>query len=199
MRGVFDNLDRRSVRVPGKELASTKLSADFRKAVKVAAANIREFARMQLPLSKNRTVAPGLRLGQVVRPLDSVAAYIPAGRYPLPSTIMMTVIPAQVAGSKTISICSPRAVPEVFGTAHLLGVENVFQMGGAHAIAAFAFERKTVPRPTGSSDPATFMSRLRRRYWREKSGSISSPVRPRSDHRRRRRRSMFRGRHAGAG
>ena len=58
----------------------------------------------------------------------------------------MTVIPADLAGVKTISICSPRAVPEVFGTAHLLGVKNVFQMGGAHAIAAFAFGTRTVPK-----------------------------------------------------
>jgi len=142
----FDKLDRRSVRVPVKELAATKLSAEFRKAVKVAGANIRDFARMQLPVAKSNRMAPGLSLGQIVRPLDSVAAYIPAGRYPLPSTIMMTVIPAQVAGVETISICSPRAVPEVFGTAHLLGVENVFQMGGAHAIAAFAFGTRTVPK-----------------------------------------------------
>src|SRR5436305_1432733 len=58
----------------------------------------------------------------------------------------MTVIPAQVAGVKSISICSSRPVPEVFGTARLLGVENVFQMGGAQAIAAFAFGTRTVPK-----------------------------------------------------
>src|SRR6266550_4433902 len=89
------------------------------------------------------------RLGEaeaVVRPLDSVAAYIPAGRYPLPSTILMTVIPAQVAGVKSISICSSRPVPEVLGAARMLGVENVFQMGGAQAIAAFAFGTRTVPK-----------------------------------------------------
>src|SRR5207237_6091552 len=90
--------------------------------------------------------ARGMRLGQIVRPLDSVAAYIPAGRYPLPSTVMMTVIPAKVAGVQSISVASPRAVNEVFGTAHLLGVQNVFQMGGAQAIAAFAFGTRTVPK-----------------------------------------------------
>jgi histidinol dehydrogenase len=87
-----------------------------------------------------------LRLGQIVRPLDTVAAYIPSGRYPLPSTILMTVVPAQVAGVRTICVASPRPVTEVFGTAGLLGVEHVFEMGGAQAIAAFAYGTRTVPR-----------------------------------------------------
>ena len=144
----FDHFEGRTVRVSGKELsaAAAQLSPAFRSAVDTAAANIRAFAAMQMPASRMRRIAPGLRLGQIVRPLDSVAAYIPAGRYPLPSTILMTVIPAQVAGVKSISICSSRPVPEVFGTARLLGVENVFQMGGAQAIAAFAFGTRSVPR-----------------------------------------------------
>ncbi len=144
----FDRLDRRGVRVPVKELATAAkaLSPDFRKAIETASVNIRAFACMQLPAPKTLEVAPGLRLGQIVRPLDSVAAYIPAGRYPLPSTLMMTVIPAQVAGVKSISVASPRAVAEIFGTARLLGVEHVFQMGGAQAIAAFAFGTRTVPK-----------------------------------------------------
>jgi histidinol dehydrogenase len=144
----FDGLERRSVRVATKEMtaAAAKLSREFRKSVAVAEENIRKFAAMQMPAAQIRQIAPGLRLGQIIRPLDSVAAYIPAGRYPLPSTIMMTVIPAQVAGVKSISICSPRPVPEVLGTAHLLGIKNVFQMGGAQAIAAFAFGTRTVPK-----------------------------------------------------
>jgi histidinol dehydrogenase len=144
----FDGLERKSVRVPPKELAAaaSALSPAFRDAVKVAAANIREFASMQMPVTQIRTIAPGLRLGQIVRPVDSVAAYIPGGRYPLPSTVMMTVIPAQVAGVKSISVACPSEAPEVCGTAHLLGVENVFRMGGAQAIAAFAFGTRTVPK-----------------------------------------------------
>lgn len=144
----FDGLERRSVRVPGKELvaAAESLSTDFRAAIGVASRNIRAFAALQAPVARMGQIAPGLRLGQIVRPLDSVAAYIPAGRYPLPSTLMMTVIPAQVAGVKAISVASPRVVAEVLGTAHLLGVKNVFQMGGAQAIAAFAFGTRTVPK-----------------------------------------------------
>src|ERR1039458_1846185 len=77
---------------------------------------------------------------------STVAAYIPSGRYPLFSTLMMTVIPAQVAGVPNICAASPQPVTEVYGTASLLGVHQVFQMGGAQAIAAFAFGTRTVPR-----------------------------------------------------
>ena len=144
----FDQFDRRSVAVPDAELtaAARKLKPAFRAAVKTASKNIRAFAKLQLPVAKNVTVAPGIRLGQAIRPLETVAAYIPSGRYPLPSTLMMTVIPAQVAGVPQICVATPRAVDEIFGTASLLKANRVFQMGGAHAIAAFAFGTRTVPR-----------------------------------------------------
>ena len=144
----FDSFDRKTVAVPaaGLQRACAVLSPAFRDAVATAAANIRAFAEMQLPAETLREVSPGLELGQVVRPLDTVAAYIPAGRYPLPSTLMMTVIPAQVAGVPNICVACPRPVPEILGTAHLLGVERVFQMGGAQAIAAFAYGTRSVPR-----------------------------------------------------
>ena len=144
----FDGLARKTVRVPEAELlaARKRLTPSFRRAVLEAAANVRAYARLQMPRQWMRAARPGLRLGQIVRPLDTVAAYIPAGRYPLPSTIVMTAVPAQVAGVPTICVASPRAVTEVFGTAALLGVSGVFEMGGAHAIAAFAFGTRTVPR-----------------------------------------------------
>ena len=143
----FDGLERKSVRVPEKELiaARAKLTPQFVSAVETASANIRAYARRQMP-APWAFEKSGVLLGQTVRPLDTVAAYIPAGRYPLPSTILMTVIPAQVAGVPNICIASPRAVTEVFGTAALLGVSSVFQLGGAQAIAAFAFGTRTVPR-----------------------------------------------------
>jgi histidinol dehydrogenase len=141
----FDGLTRRSVRVPERELRGAAVSAEFRAAVETAAANIRRYAELQMPREWSRIVG-GARLGQIVRPLDTVAAYIPSGRYPLPSTILMTVVPAQVAGVPNICVASPKPVAEVFGTAAMLGVGNVFQMGGAQAIAAFAYGTRTVPR-----------------------------------------------------
>ncbi len=144
----FDALDRKSVLVKPAELeeAASRLSPEFRAAVNTAAHNVRRFAEKQLPRDSSASFGPGLRLGQVVRPLDTVAAYIPAGRYPLPSTVIMTAVPALVAGVKTVCAACPKAVDEVFGTAHMLGVHQVFQMGGAQAIAAFAYGTKTVPR-----------------------------------------------------
>jgi histidinol dehydrogenase len=139
----FDALDRKTVRVPVAELkaAADRLTPQFRAAVEVAAANVRKFAEKQLPKAWNSG-----QFGQLIRPLDTVGAYIPAGRYPLPSTVIMTAVPAIVAGVKNICIACPKAVDEVFGTAHILGLEQVFQMGGAQAIAAFAYGTKTVPR-----------------------------------------------------
>lgn len=144
----LDGLDRPSVRVPEEELraAAARLSNAFREAVRVASKNIRAFARMQLPKGGFRQLCRGLRAGQIVRPLEAMAAYIPSGRYPLPSTLMMTVIPAQVAGVRTICVASPRPATEILGAAWMLKVTEVFQMGGAHALAAFAFGTRTVPR-----------------------------------------------------
>ena len=144
----FDGFTGQSVRVPAAALRAAErgLSPAFRAAVQAAAANIRAFAKLQMPGEWLREIQPGLRVGQVIRPLDTVAAYIPAGRYPLPSTVLMTVIPAQVAGVPNICIACPKPVAEVYGTAALLGVENVFQMGGAQAIAAFAYGAGSVPR-----------------------------------------------------
>ena len=144
----FDGFTGRSVRVPEKDLhaAQRSLTPEFRAAVETAARNIRVFAERQMPKEWMRELQPGLRAGQIVRPLETVAAYIPAGRYPLPSTLMMTVIPAQVAGVPNICVACPKPVPEVYGASAVLGVQQVFQMGGAQAIAAFAFGTRTVPR-----------------------------------------------------
>lgn len=144
----FDGLEASTVKVPEEQLrkAAEELDPEFRSAIKVAANNIRGYAKLQLPKPFRKALAPGIRLGQILRPLDSVAAYIPSGRYPLPSTILMTVIPAQVAGVPVISVASPKPNREIYGTCAMLETFQVFQMGGAHAIAAFAFGTKTVPR-----------------------------------------------------
>ncbi len=144
----FDGLTRKSVRVPVAELgtAANRLTPAFIDAVEVASHNVRRYAQKQLPKESFSSYGPGHKLGQVVRPLDTVGAYIPAGRYPLPSTLIMTAVPAQVAGVPNICVACPKPVDEVYGVAHRLGLDQVFQMGGAQAIAAFAYGTKTVPR-----------------------------------------------------
>ncbi len=142
----FDNLEGSSLAVSPDAIRKAKLPATMRSALRTASANIRAYAKLQLPESRAISPAPGLRLTQIIRPLDCVAAYIPSGRYPLPSTLMMTVIPAKVAGVRTICATSPRPTGVIVGTAGFLKVDQLFRIGGAHAIAAFAFGTKTVPR-----------------------------------------------------
>jgi histidinol dehydrogenase len=123
-----------------------RVSGEFLGALGTAARNIREYAALQLPKENWVTFPDGRRLGQIIRPLDSMGAYIPAGRYPLPSTLLMTVIPAQVAGVRTICATSPHPSPEILATARFLGLQKVFRIGGAHAIAALAFGTASVPK-----------------------------------------------------
>ncbi len=138
----FDGFDGPSVRITPKG----SLSPEFERAVFTAAANIRDYARLQLPQERFVDYPDGRRLGQIVRPIDSMGAYTPAGRYPLPSTLLMNVIPAQVAGVKTTCVACPHPSAEILGLAAWLGVTHFFQMGGAQAIAALAFGTQTVPR-----------------------------------------------------
>jgi histidinol dehydrogenase len=144
----LDGLEDGNLRVDpaALEAAARRLAPAFRRAVTTASRQIRRFAELQKPRSWRNEVAGGVRVGQIVRPLGSVAAYIPGGRYPLPSTLMMTVIPAQVAGVPLVSVASPRPSDKTLGTAGLLGVQNFFPVGGAQAIAAFAFGTETVPK-----------------------------------------------------
>jgi histidinol dehydrogenase len=144
----FDGLERSALRIPSEELqaADRQLPSDLRQALETASKQVRRFADLQKPREWSKSGGRGSKLGQIVRPLASVAAYVPGGRYPLPSTLMMTVIPAQVAGVPVISVASPRPTPATLGTGGYLGVPNFFHMGGAQAIAAFAFGTESVPR-----------------------------------------------------
>jgi histidinol dehydrogenase len=144
----FDGFSGARVRLPEAQLraAALGLAPELQRALRTAATNIRRYAARQMPRAWSANLGQGHRLSQIVRPLDTIAAYIPSGRYPLPSTLLMTVVPAQVAGVPNVCVASPRPVPEILGTAGFLGVRNFFQMGGAQAIAAFAYGTRTVPR-----------------------------------------------------
>jgi histidinol dehydrogenase len=122
------------------------VSPQFQSALEIAAKNVREYAALQLPRDTWTEFPDGRRLGSIVRPLESMGAYIPAGRYPLPSTLLMTVIPAQVACVRTICVTSPHPSTEILAAAKFLGIENIFRIGGAQAIAALAFGTATVPK-----------------------------------------------------
>ncbi len=122
------------------------LDPALRDALSTAATQIRAFARRQMPKSWNASPVKGLTTGQLVRPLGSVGCYVPSGRHPLPSTLLMTAIPAQVAGVKRIVVVSPKPAPETLAAAHLLGITEFYRLGGAHAVAALAYGTASVPR-----------------------------------------------------
>lgn len=128
------------------EQAWSATSAEFKQALKSAAENIRRYCEWQKPQAWRHNAAEGIQVGQVVRPLRSSGCYVPGGRYPLPSTMLMTVIPAQVAGVEEIRVVSPRPARETLATAFFLGVREFYRIGGAQAIAALAYGTKSVPR-----------------------------------------------------
>ncbi len=144
----FDGLtDPTTLRITPQEMAAAwdSIAPFLRDALSTAAAQIRAFAVNQLPASWSEEPIPGLLTGQLVRPLSSVGCYVPSGRHPLPSTLLMTAIPAQVAGVARIAVVSPRPAPETLAAAHLLGITEFYRLGGAHAIAALAYGTAVIP------------------------------------------------------
>ncbi len=145
----WDGLNpKQPLRVTDAELeqAWNAVPDQFKHALEIAAANIRQYCEWQKPQPWRNAVSPGIQVGQVVRPLQSAGCYVPGGRYPLPSTMLMTVIPAQVAGVKEVRAVSPRPAPETLAAAHFLGVREFYRIGGAQAIAALAYGTASVPR-----------------------------------------------------
>ena len=138
-----------ALRVTQDEMASAWKALDpaLRDALTTAAEQIRSFARAaDAGIVDRIEFVPGLTTGQLVRPLNSVGCYVPSGRHPLPSTLLMTAIPAQVAGVKRIVVVSPKPAPETLAAAHLLGINEFYRLGGAHAIAALAYGTESLPR-----------------------------------------------------
>jgi histidinol dehydrogenase len=119
--------------------------AKLKSALRTASSNIRQFCEWQKPKTWTRS-RNGVTVGQLVRPLDSVGCYVPGGRFPLLSTLMMTVIPAQVAGVKSIRVVSPRPSSEVLAAAAMLGIREFYRVGGAQVIAALAYGTETIER-----------------------------------------------------
>ena len=121
------------------ETAWNETGEELRAAMRLAQANIRAFAEKQLPKAWSFRPQEGMEVGQIVRPLGSVGCYVPGGRYPLPSTLLMTTTPAQVAGVERIVVCSPKPARETMAAAYLAGVTEFYRIGGAQAIAAMAY------------------------------------------------------------
>ncbi len=143
----FDDLTG-SIEVPKRawETEARTLDRGVRAAIARAARHIRSVSRRQVPGGWRHTVAAGITVEQRVVPLSRVGCYVPAGRYPLPSSLLMTAIPARAAGVGEVLVCCPRPDAAVFAAAIEAGVDRLFRVGGAHAIAAMAYGTRTVPR-----------------------------------------------------
>jgi histidinol dehydrogenase len=125
---------------------AARVAPDVRRAIRRAAGHIARVARKQLPKTSTISVAPGVTVEQRVEPLARVGCYVPGGRFPLPSSLLMTAIPARVAGvAEVVAVC-PRPEPAVLAAALEAGVSRLFRVGGAHAIAALAYGTAAVPR-----------------------------------------------------
>jgi histidinol dehydrogenase len=144
----WDGLQKgQSLRVDPAEIeaAWSAVTPELRRALRLAAGRIRSFALRQKPREWRRS-RDGISLGQLVRPLDSVGCYVPGGRHPLVSTVLMTVIPAQVAGVKHIRVASPRPSVEVLAASALLGIKEFYRVGGAQAVAGLAYGTESMVR-----------------------------------------------------
>jgi histidinol dehydrogenase len=143
----FDRLEG-AIEVSRKEMqsAAQTVAPAVRRAIRVAARNIRAVAKKQVPRGWRVRVGPGITVEQRVVPLDRVGCYVPGGRYPLPSTLLMTAIPAIVAGVKDVVVVCPKPDAVVMAAALEAGVSRLFRVGGAQAIAALAYGTESIPR-----------------------------------------------------
>ena len=148
----FDGVSLRDFQVSSQEIdtALERIEPPVSEALESAAQNITKFHQAQLPQEWSINVQEGITAGQIIRPLEKVGCYIPGGRAVYPSTILMTVIPARVAGVEKVICCTP---PDQNGTvkdvvltaAHLAGAHQIYKVGGAQAIAAMAYGTETIP------------------------------------------------------
>jgi histidinol dehydrogenase len=141
-------LRREGVWVTRREMRamSRGVSADFLRALRHSVKNVRRVAEKQLPRPWTLDVEPGVKVGQMVRPIESIGCYIPGGRFALVSTLVMTVVPALAAGVPRIVVVCPRPNAELLAAAKLFGVAEVARIGGAQAIAALAYGTREIRR-----------------------------------------------------
>jgi histidinol dehydrogenase len=143
----FDNV-RPPLEVSAEEMRveAARVSPDVRRAIRQAARNIARVAFRQIPKHFDLDVLPGVSIEQRIEPLARVGCYVPGGRFPLPSSLLMTAIPARVAGVREVVAVCPRPEPAVMAAAIEAGVTRLFRVGGAHAVAALAYGTATIPR-----------------------------------------------------
>jgi len=146
---IFDKQKLSRLEVTKKEIkeAYKKVDKETLKALKKALSNIKRFAKEQKKQYKDfKYEKDGVTLGQKVVPLERVGVYVPGGNYPLPSTALMCITPAKVAGVKEIIVCSPKIVPTTIVAADFAGADKIYRIGGVQAIAALAKGTRAIPK-----------------------------------------------------
>jgi histidinol dehydrogenase len=149
----FDKANIGEIEVTHKEIHEAVFSLDKKLLtyLKKASLNIRAFHEAQLQKDWMKEFSPGIKLGQRITPLGTAGAYVPGGRATYPSTALMTVIPAKVAGVRKVIICTPpksdgTVDPLTLAAAHIAGADRIFRVGGVQAIAAMAYGTETIPK-----------------------------------------------------
>jgi len=148
----FDKADITELRVPEETIEKSieNIDANLKKALEDARDNISKFHEAQIPSDWTMEVRKGVTAGQIIRPLKRVGCYIPGGRAAYPSSILMTVIPAKIAGVEEIICCTPpdkdgNISDEILAAAYIAGATHIYKVGGAQAIAAMAYSTESIP------------------------------------------------------
>lgn len=148
----FDKADINDFKVSQEEIENSinNIDSKLKQALTDASENIEKFHRAQIPSDWTMTVKDGVKAGQIIRPLEKVGCYIPGGRAAYPSSILMTVIPAKIAGVKKIICCTPpdkegKIRDEILAAAYIAGATDIYKVGGAQAIAAMAYSTESIP------------------------------------------------------
>ncbi|WP_333852682.1 histidinol dehydrogenase [Epilithonimonas sp.] len=149
----FDNVSLQELKATDSEIIEAEkiVSEELKSAIKIAAENIRKFHSCQQEEKKIIETTEGVFCWRENRAIENIGIYIPGGTAPLFSTVLMLGIPATIAGCKNISLCSPpdkngKIHPAILFTANLIGIKNIFKIGGSQAIAALAFGTETIPK-----------------------------------------------------
>jgi histidinol dehydrogenase len=145
----FDGFSQKQIKVTVKEFENCdkQVSSEFKKAIRAAANNIQKFHKLQLPKKYSVETMQGVKCSREFRAIENIGLYIPGGTAILPSTLMMLVIPAKIAGCKRIVVCSPtnkNISPEVLYVAKYLGIEEFYKIGGVQAVGLMAYGTRNI-------------------------------------------------------
>lgn len=179
----FDNTQVGALRVSSARIAAAgaRLGDEIKQAMAVAVANLKTFHNAQKLPPVDVETQPGVRCQQIIRPIDTVGLYIPGGSAPLFSTVLMLATPARIAGCRRMVLCSPPPIAdEILYAAQLCNLQEVFQVGGAQAIAAMAFGTDSVPRVAKIFGPGNaFVTEAKRQVSQRQDGAaIDMPAGP---------------------